>query len=86
MLYVMQNNMAARQFVAGNGPKDADPDYAEFTFGRSSYCLVLSFLSHITCTVGNLLVCVFLFGAVVDVGWNRLVRMGAPDRIKLGMD
>ena len=28
----MQNNMAARQFVAGNGPKDADPDYAEFGF------------------------------------------------------
>ena len=24
--------MAARQFVAGNGPKDADPDYAEFSF------------------------------------------------------
>ena len=28
----MQNNMAARQFVAGNGPKDADPDLAGFSF------------------------------------------------------
>ena len=31
-IYTNFNNMAGRQFVGGNGPKGADPDYAQFAF------------------------------------------------------
>jgi len=31
-IYTNFNNMAGRMFVAGNGPPDADPDWAQFGF------------------------------------------------------